>query len=330
MATSLPTDMKYFDPLIQSGYTEKVTQMIDAFNAQSAGTLVFKTNRKPGDYDYTSFFKNAGGLVSRQDLTSVAGATPIKLTQEQIISVKLNRKIGPVDWARSALLKPGLDMDAIKFAAGEQAAADVLAEMLNSTLLAGVAALNNQSAVKFTVPNNGTLTTSSLVSGLSKFGDQAGRISAFVMHSKVFFDLFQYQVTPTNNGDLIANTTIVNGGPVTLNRPVLVTDSASLVKTQGSGSAATTDYLTLALTADALIAEETEEEYIVFDQITGNEQILMRMQGEYGYNLGVKGFKWDVQNGGKNPNAGALGTGSNWDAAFTSHKDFAGVIIQSR
>ncbi|AEP08896.1 major capsid protein [Micavibrio aeruginosavorus] len=330
MATSLPTDMKYFDPLIQTGYTEKITQMIDGFNGQSAGTIVFRSNRKPGDYDYSAFFKNAGGLVSRQDQTSVSDATSIKLTQDQIISVKLNRKIGPVDWSRAAILKPGLDMDAIKVAAGEQAAADALADMLNSSLLAGVAALNNQAAVKYTVPTNGTLNTSSMVSGLSKFGDQANRIQAFVMHSKVFFDLFQYQVTPANNGDLIANTTIVNGGPVTLNRPILVTDSASLVQTGGTGTGAYTNYMTLGLTADGLIVDETEEEYMTFQEITGKEQILMRMQGEFGYNLGVKGFKWDVANGGKNPNAAALGTGSNWDAAFTSSKDFAGCIIQSR
>ena len=329
MANSLPTDMKYFDPHIQSGYSEKITQMINAFNGQSNGTVVFRSNRKPGDFDYTAFFKNAGGLVSRQDQSSTNPATSKKLTQDEIISVKLNRKIGPVDWTRSALLKPGLDMDAIKVAAGEQAAADALADMLNSSLLAGVAAVNNQAAAKSTVAANGTMNTSALVSGLSKFGDQANRISAFVMHSKVFFDLFQYQVSPANNGDLIANTTIVNGGPVTLNRPVIVTDSDALLKVT-AGSPDVTDYFTLGLTSDALIVEETEEEYIIFDEITGNEQILLRMQGEFGYNLGVKGFKWDVANGGKNPLAAALGTGANWDPAYQSVKDFAGVIIQSR
>jgi hypothetical protein len=326
MATSLPADTKYFDPLIQSGYAEKITQMIDAFNGQSNGTIVMRSTRKHGDFDYSAFFKNAGGLVSRQDQTSTAAATAKKLTQDEIISVKLNRKIGPAEWARSAMLKPGLNMDAFKVAAGEQAAADALADMLNGALLSGVAAMNNQADAKFTVPTNGALTTSSLVSGLSKFGDQSSRISAFVMHSKVFFDLFQYQVTPANNGDLISNTTIVNGGPVTLNRPILVTDSASLVKVTGPD----TDYLTLGLTTDALIVEETEEEYITFQEITGGEQIIERMQGEFAYNLGVKGFKWDVANGGKNPLDAALGTGSNWDKAVTSHKDFAGCIIQSR
>jgi hypothetical protein len=43
----------------------------------------------------------------------------------------------------------------------------------------------------------------------------------------------------------------------------------------------------------------------------------------------VKGFKWDVSNGGANPADAALATGSNWDVASTSYKDFGGVIIQS-
>lgn len=330
MATTLPTDTKYFDPLIQTGYSEKIAQMTNVFNAASRGTIVMKTSRKIGDYDYKAFFKNAGGLVSRQNLTSTSAATAIKLTQDNIISVKLNRKIGPVEWARSAFLKPGLSPDAIRVAAGEQAAADVLAEMLNSGLGATRAALANQAANKFTVATNGTLTTSALVSGLSKLGDQASRVKAFVMHSKPFFDLMQYQVAPANNGDLIANTVVMEGNAASLGRPIIVTDSDSLVVASGSGSAAVTDYFTLCLTDDGLIAEDSEAEYVTMEEVTGGEQIIIRMQGEYGYNLGVKGFQWDVTNGGKNPVAATLATGSNWDKVLTSHKDLAGSVIQSR
>ena len=66
---------------------------------------------------------------------------------------------------------------------------------------------------------------------------------------------------------------------------------------------------------------------MVFDEVTGLEQILIRMQGEYAYNLGLKGFTYDVANGGKNPVASALSTGSNWDVAYTSEKSRAGVVI---
>ena len=330
MATGLPSDMKYQDPFIQTGYSEVITQQIDLFNGQSNGTIALRSNRKEGDYDYAAFFQNAGGLVSRQDQTSISSATGIKLTQDEIISVKINRKIGPAEWTRSSFLKAGLDPDAISIAAGEQAAKDAMADMVNTGLAGAVAALNNQSDVKHTIASSGTLNTAGLVDGLAKFGDRADRIAAFVMHSKNFFDLVQYQISPSNNGDQIANTVVIEGSPATLNRPVIVTDSDSLVSTTGTGTAAVTDYFTLGLTTDAIVLEETEEEYITFDEVTGLEQILMRMQGEFAFNLGVKGFQWDVANGGKNPNAAALATGTNWDAVMNSYKDFAGVIIQSR
>ena len=330
MATSLPSDMSFQDPFIQSGYSDVIQQAVEKFNGGSNGTIVLRTDRKPGDYDYAAFFENAGGLVSRQDQTSTSSATATKLTQEDIVSVKINRKIGPVEWTRSAFLKAGLDQDAIRVAAGEQAAKDVLADMLNNAIRAGRAALDNNAGTTFTIAANGTMDTEGLVDGLKLFGDQSSRVSAWVMHSKVFFDLVKYQIDPTNNGDIIANTGVVNGSPVTLNRPVIVTDSDSLVVTTGTGTAAVTDYYTLGLTPGGLMVEDTEEEYITLDEVTGLEQIVMRMQGEFAYNLGVKGFQWDVSNGGKNPVDADVGTGTNWDKAYTSDKSLAGVVIQSR
>lgn len=324
MATSLPTDTKYFDPLLQTGYSEKIAQMTSVFNAASAGTIVMRTNRKIGDYDYKAFFKNAGGLVSRQDQTSVAAATAIKLTQDNIVSVKLNRKIGPVEWSRSAFLKPGLSMDAFKIAAGEQAAADSLADMVNRGLGAAKAALVGQADNTHTIAANGTMTTAALVSGLSKLGDQASRVRAFVMHSKPFFDLMQYQVNPANNGDLIANMIAVEGSAATLARPIIVTDSPTLLV-----AGAPDLYYTLALTENGVVCEETEEEYLRLDEVTGLEQIVMRLQGEYAYNIGVKGFTWDVTNGGKNPADAAVITSTNWDKVYTSKKDLAGAVIVS-
>ncbi|NLA68312.1 MAG: hypothetical protein GX856_08750 [Gammaproteobacteria bacterium] len=329
MATSLPTDMKFRDPFFQTGYSEVMAQAVDKFNAGSNGTILLRSNRKPGDFDYAAFFQNAGGLVSRQDQTSVASAAAKKLTQAEIASVKLNRKIGPVEWTRSALLKPGLSMDAIRVAAGQQTAKDVQAEMLNNALRAARAALNAQSANKHTVATNGTVNTAALVDALAKFGDAASRIDAWVMHSKVVFDLLQYQISPTNNGDVVANTAVVQASPLTLNRPIIVTDSDSLLVTS-AGSNPTTDYFTLGLTSGALVVEETEEEYITMQEVTGLEQIMIRLQGEYAYNLGIKGFTWDVANGGKNPADAAVGTGTNWDKIYSSHKDLAGVVIQSR
>jgi hypothetical protein len=329
MATSLPTDMKFQDPFFYSGYSDVIQQAVEKFNGGSNGTITLTSNRKPGDYDYESFFANAGGLVSRQDQTSVAAATGIKLTQAETVGVKLNRKIGPVEWTRSSFLKAGLDENAMRVAAGEQAAKDVLADMLNNSLRAGRAALDNVAGSTFTVGSNGTLDTTSLNTGLSLMGDQADRVSAFVMHSKTYFDLVGYQITPTNNGDMIANSAVVSGMPATLGRPIIVTDSDALAVTTGTGTAAVTDYFTLGLTSGGLNVEDTEEEFVTLDMVTGLEQLVIRMQGEFAYNMRVKGFAYDVS-AGKNPTDAAVGTGANWDAAYADVKSRAGIVIQSR
>lgn len=330
MSTTLRTDVTplYQDPFARQGYLDRVARNLDAFNEAARGAITFRNDIKPGDYDYEGFIKNLGGIVSRQDLTSTSGQTPKKFTADQHIKVKLHRKVDAVDSSEAAAAIAGFDMDAFAMAYGQQAAEDQRVDMIDSALAAARAALKNAGGANYLDATSGSLTTTTLVTGLSKFGDQFGRIALFAMHSKSFFDLFGYQVAPANNGDLIANTVIVNGGPVTLNKPILVVDSPSLKVTTGSGTAAVTQYFILALTPNAIQLELTRGERFIRDLVSGGEQIIERLQGEYAFNLGLKGYKWDTTNGGLNPTAAALGTGTNWDAIFTDAKNAAGVAIE--
>ncbi|MGH9339528.1 MAG: major capsid protein, partial [Acidobacteriota bacterium] len=58
--------------------------------------------------------------------------------------------------------------------------------------------------------------------------------------------------------------------------------------------------------------------------------LVMRIQGEYAYNLRLRGFAWDVTNGGANPTDSALGTSTNWDKAATADKSLAGIRIKTQ
>lgn len=316
---------------LRGGIVEQLTQATNYFNAAGGGITLTTISRR-GDYHKESFFKNVASLVARRDPTSVAAATDLPLTMDEIISVKLNRKIGPVTQTYDAFAKMAMDMtpEAFSMLLGGMVGKAMQTEMLNSALRAGRAALNNQSSVRYTVPTNGTMTTAGLVSGLARFGDASSQISAWVMHSKVFFDLMQHQIGTSANGDIVAGVAVQGANPLTLNRPVIVTDSDALTVSGGSGSTAYTDYFTLGLTPGALVVENTETERVELQTVTGLENLVVRMQGEYAYNAGVKGFKWDVTNGQTNPTDSTLGTGSNWDVARSSYKDFAGVVIQSR
>lgn len=327
--TGKASDFKVYQDQFQAGVIETLTQNANAFNEASRGAIALTTISRRGDYSQQAFFKNVANLVSRRDTTSVADAADLGMTEDEWISVKLNRKIGPVTQTRDAFRKilAGMTAQEMSLVLGQQAGVGMRIEMLNSSLRAARAALDAQATVSHTVATNGTMTTADLVTGLAKFGDAAGRVVAWVMHSKQFYDLVKEQIAAKIDG--ISNFNIAQASPVTLNRPVLVTDSDALVVTTGSGSAAVTDYYCLGLVGDGIVVENTETEELVVDDVTGKENLIVRYQGEYAYNVGVLGFKWKLATGA-NPTDAALGTGSNWEVTRGSPKDFAGLVIQSR
>lgn len=330
MADYLASNFKVYQEYLKTRAAETLQQQADVFNAAVNNALIMRTIEKPGDYEYESFFKDIASLVTRRDTTSTSAATKLSMIQDEFIRVKLNRKIGPVDQSRDSFRKIFARYSEMEFSGilGGQIAVAQQLDMLNSGLLAARASLVNVSsgALLYTVPLSGTATTAAMVSALAKLGDRADRIVAWVMHSKPYYDLVKEQIAAKIDG--VANFNVQTGTPVTLNRPVIVTDSASLVVT--SGSPAVTDYYTLGLTANGVLCEVTETSDIVIDDVTGGENILTRLQGEFAYNVGVKGFKYDVANGAANPNATALGTGSNWDKAASDDKALAGVVLKSR
>jgi len=113
----------------------------------------------------------------------------------------------------------------------------------------------------------------------------------------------------------------LNKGDVgTLNRPVVISDCASLI----NGSS---NYYVLGLTKGAAVATESEEETIVSELALGGENIVVRVQGEFAYNLGIKGYTWDTGNGGVNPDNTALALNTNWDWQMASVKDGPGICV---
>lgn len=330
MAIGKASDFVIYQDEVRGAIVERLTQASSFFNG-AGGAIRMSTVSRRGEYHKESFFQNISSLVTRRDLTSVSAATDLASTMDELISVKLNRKVGPVAQTLDAFRK--VEMSAgegsLSFLIGTQVAKAMEVDMLNSALRAGRAALDNQAGSTTTVASNGTMTTEALVDGMALFGDASNQIVAWVMHSKPFFDLMKHQINPsTANGDNVAALTLQGANPLTLNRPVIVTDSDALTVT--SGSPAVTDYYTLGLTANGLVVENSEEETMATDLVTGLENLVVRLQGEFAYNLGVKGFQWDIANGAANPADAAVATGSNWDVSFSSVKDRAGFVIQTR
>lgn len=324
MATSLASNFKVYQEQFFGGMTETLQQAADVMNAASNGAIAMTTDQMKGDYEYESFFKSLSTLVTRQDITSTSAVAGLALTQDEIVRVKLHRKIGPVEVTRKAFLQIGEDPELASFVLGQQTAQAVAENMLNAGLLAARVALANQANVlnDVTGATSKVTTHKNLINTLRKFGDKQSRIVAWVLHSTNWFDLGLDGVD--NQIDSVAADIIRVLEVPGMGRPFIVTDSPSLIVTGDTPDS----YYVLGLTQMGLQLILTEDQYITTEEVTGGEQIINRIQGEYAFNVGVKGFKWDVGNGGANPDDTALGTGSNWDKAVTADKDLAGVVLK--
>lgn len=321
MPSTKLADVKAYDVLMATAFYERITQNIDAFNGASAGALRMLHQKLTGDYEKLAFFKNMTAL-SRRDVTSSAAVEPIKMTMDENISVKVKRKYGPVDVDRGAFRSMGMDPDEASVLAGQAMADEVKQEMLNTSIAALDAALSGQTEVNKDVSGAGSdakMSHSNLNLALAQYGDKSSEIKLWVMSGAAGHALLGNMLTgqaPQFNDSGIS---VYNGGVPTLGRPIILTDCAAL-SPEGK-------YVVLGLTDAAALLKISEVAEAFSQEVLGGENIITRFQGESAYNIQLKGFKWDTQNGGTNPTAGTVATATNWDKNVTSHKSLAGVRL---
>lgn len=325
MAVTNLSNFRFNDAVAQVGATEVLSQNSDAFNAASRGAITMTTRARPAvQYERQAIYDVlANGAISRRDLTSNSAVTPVALTQDEDIKVALARKIGPIDAAMDTFQQLGRTPNEMSLVIGEQTGKAMSLDMLNTALIGLTAAVGGKTAATFSAigGTTETMTHAHLVSGLAKFGDRGQAIVAWVMHSKVYYDLMQQAIA--DKVFEVAGVTINDGSLASLGRPVIVTDSSALV----FDNSGTNNYYTLGLCAGACSIDELGQRNTVIDTITGNEQLVLRYQGEYNLMLGIKGYQWDIAKGGANPSNTALGTSTNWDNFKASVKDTAGIAI---
>jgi hypothetical protein len=325
MSVGLNTDFKIYSPQFWGGVIEVLQQNTDAFNESSANTLRLVTRDIKGFYEQESFLKRTTGLINRRNTDTQGSIDAQKLTHGEFVGVKVNRRIGPVEESRDAYKKIGLDAEQFSFQFGSQVGEEIAADYINSSIRVGRAAIKNQAALIYdaTLDTLKTANHTALVSGMAKMGDKASRITAFVMHSKNYFDLVKQQLADKIFN--VADVTVYAGTIASFGKPVIVIDSSDLLNLDASGNI--TSYDVLALTQDSVECAESEERDIISQDVTGQDNLTIRIQGEYAYNLRVKGCAWDITNGGKNPTDTALALKTNWLKQVADNKSMPGVVV---
>lgn len=315
------SDMVNFNQYVAPAIAEMFPQMINKFNAASNNSIMLTAEGFDGNYLEQSFFAAVHDSQRRVDRFGANGAVaPTDLTQLQHNTVKIAGGFGPILFEPSQmtwLRKP--TQEGITIAASQFAEA-MLADQLNSAILALVAAIGNNSAVVNDVSASGKVTQSAINTGLSKFGDSSSSVRTLIMTGSQYHNLVDEAILNGNNQFEIGGVAIRDGNVFGQGRQIIVTDSPAL---------RTVDPFQNVLGLVAGAAQVRDGADLITNIETTNRlaRIETTFQSDYTFGLSLNGYSWDQASGGPSPLDAAIGTGSNWDKVATSDKNTAGVMI---
>lgn len=316
------SDLAVFSEYAYSTMTEMQDQQIGLFNAATRGGLVLQSGNHQGDYSDEAMWAKISGLVRRRNAYGSGTVAEKVLEHLTETSVKVAAGTPPVridpgmmKWIQRSPEEAGVVV-------GKQMAEDSIADMLNTAVLVYAAAIGQVASVVYDHSATGAMSLIALNKGAAKFGDRAGAIVAWVMHSKSAFDIYGEALTNATRLFVFGNVRVIEDG---FGRPLVVTDSPNLI------TAGTPDtYAALGLTPGAVLVSQNGDFTDNVETKNGDENIIRTYQAEWSYNVGIQGFAWDKTNGGKSPTNAALGTATNWDRYATSDKDLAGVLVKAQ
>ena len=324
MAISTAAQFVVYQEEFQTGQTEVLEQYALEMNAGVANTIRMLSRNMVGDYEKEAFFKVTADLVAERNPASVAPATPTGLLQDDVIGVKVHRKIHNEN-TLDAFRKIGSDQSLMSFVLGQQAGKAVALNYLNTGLTALSAAIGTESGMVLNVTSETTKTISmsALNRVRAKLGDAGQRVRAWIMPSTAYYDLVGTQIADKVTG--VHDVVVYGGLPATLGLPVYVTDSPALINLDPAGDGSDpAEFTILGLTEDALVLTDSEDGAVISELVGGLENIVARYQAEYAFNVKVKGFQYT---GTKSPSLATLGNGANWDYVMTDIKSGPGVKL---
>jgi len=319
MAATYAPDLVLDNELVRLGIVEVLEQNVEAFNASSNGTMTLTSRAIENDFADESFIKalTAAQLVSHRDYTGTGAVTPEKLVEGKNNSVKLSRRYGPFETTYDAWNRSNRSVETFSLAIGTQLGKAILADMVNTSIVGGTAAI---SAMPGMVVDNSAnvFDYKNIVDGLATMGDKAGQVRMLVMHSNTYFSVVDKGLS-MNALENVGGATIREGGAYSLGLPVLVTDSPAL--DAGSGV-----FNVLGLTDSAINCVESDETIMKAQDVLLGENLKRVIQGEGSYNLGIKGCSFDTSKA--NPANTDLGTAGNWTYNYSDVKSGAGFLLK--
>jgi hypothetical protein len=322
------SQMQVFNTYFMPATIETLAQMVEKFNAASGGAILLTTDGFDGDFLQTSFYASLAGARRRVDRYAENGAvTPVDLTQIQHNTVKVAGGFGPVRYEPSQMTwlnKPTAEgvEQVSKFLAES-----LLQDQLNTAIAALVAAIANQGAAT-TVDVSGSkkVDYATVNDSHALFGDHSSQLAAQVMDGAQFHSFIGQNLGNAQHLFQASNVRVVD----ILGRLVVVTDAPALYSAAVASPEAPAKRRVLSLVPGAATVHDARDLISNIETSNGKERIETTLQVDYTFAVGLRGYTWDISNGGKSPSDAELATGTNWDKTATSIKHTAGVLAIGR
>lgn len=312
------SDMKVYNDDIVGTTIELLGQKTDLFNANSGGAIVLSSAGFRGDFSRESFFNQIASAMRRVDrYAAIASQAATPLTQAELVGVKVAGGFGPVLFEPAQMSWLQEDPASAIRAISEGFSDALLADQLNTAIAAGVAAVSGVAALVTDVSASAGLSQSLLNNSHAKFGDQSQLLVTDVMTGAAYHKLIGEALT--NSGQLFqaGNVLVVS----ILGKRVIVTDSPALYQAGTPNKSKI-----LSLTSNAIVVDNTSDIISNIDTTNGQTRIQTTWQADYTFGLKLKGYSWDVTNGGKSPTDAEIATSSNWDKAVAENKHTLGTL----
>jgi hypothetical protein len=311
--------MQVFNEYIMPAALESLDQMTAAFNAASNGAIILSPDGFTGDFLQESFFQTLAAAQRRVDRYAANGAAAITdLTELKNATVKVAGGFGPIRYEPSQmtwLQRPtvqGIEVASRAFAE------ILLKDQLNTAIAALVAAITAQAAAVNDVSATAGITQAGLNNAHAKFGDASQNLVAQIMQGTTYHKLVGQNLANAAQLFQAGNVRVVD----ILGKVSVVTDAPALAQ-----AGTPNKEIILSLVSGAALVHDARDQISNVDTSNGKERIETTIQVDYTFGLGLKGYTWDVTNGGKSPTDAELATGTNWDKTATSIKHTAGVAL---
>lgn len=312
------SDMKVYNDDIVGTTIELLGQKTDQFNAASGGAIVLSTASWRGDFSRESFFNQIASAKRRVDrYAAIASQAATALTQGEHVGVKVAGGFGPVLFEPAQMTWLNEDPASAIRAISEGFSDALLADQLNTAVGAAVAAVSGQTALVNDVSATAGLSLNVLNNSHAKFGDQSQLLITDIMTGAAYHTLVDKALTNANHLFVAGNVMVVD----VLGKRYVISDIPALYE---AGTPNKTKVLSVV--ANGIIVDNASDIISNIDTSNGNTRIQTTWQADYSFGLKLKGYSWDVTNGGKSPLDAELFTEANWDKAVAENKHTLGTL----